>query len=579
MKLLYVWIKEYRNIKELGFNFSSEFEIKLNNNKIEVKKRPDYVKNFFGACITEVTAIIGKNGTGKSNIIDFICTSLIKGKRNTISNARYLYIFEEDGELYYYNKLKNSIIDLQFINQDTFETLKVIQLNETSQNWDCIFYSNIADGRKLQFAGNTVINLSYEENLKNQANKIKYLSYIHNKIKDPKGNYITALEEQIDFKNISFRLSFDNQTSNNNINIDLIKDRYKTAYSAKDTVNKFSYFMTAALLEFLFKYYTNGNFISNAFKKLIDDIETTQTTDGKVAEKIATLKEKVSITLKECIIENSPSLPMNINDFAALIDLLSKLQNREYDESKYLSEYSDKYFQIKFSEGLLQLLMEYSSIFNYTEMILHDWNKLSSGMKAYLNLFSNLYSHINDIEKQNILICIDEGDLYFHPEMQRNFLNDILEFLCFQFKDKNVQVILTSHSPFLVSDLPNENLILVKIAKEDSSLSIEKGDYKTPSFASNIYQLFNNQFFLENGTMGEFAKKKLNELLLIIKKDTIPNEDIIIYQKISGKIGDEVIRLKMEELLIAQTSKINNTGNEFLKSWYFQKYKELGGVL
>lgn len=576
MKLLYVWVEEFRNIKELGFNFSSEYKVQLNETKLEISKRLLYVNNFFGSCISDVTAIIGKNGTGKSNIIDFICTTLIKGRRNEIKEGHYVYLFEENGKFYSYERSGKSSNQFQFIDIDTNIPIEVSILKDPSIDWNCIFYSNVADGRKLKFKGNEVINLSHEENQKNQANKIKYLSYLYNKIINSNDSHISPLEEDIRFENLTFRLSFDFFEKSGNIEYELIRDRYKTAYNAKDSVSRFSYYMTATLLEYLYQYYVTNGICINAFEKLFRSLKRKKTKEGFKAENIVTLKKKVSKFFKECIEDETISnFPVNIDDFKALIELLNKLDTEAYNVPADTVEYSDKFFRIQFSEGLLKLLMEYSSIFNYNKMIVHDWDRLSSGMKAYLNLFANIYSHIDDIINENLIICIDEGDLYFHPEMQRNFLNDILQFICNQFKDKNIQIILSSHSPFLVADLPNENLILLDNRNNDNRLIIKEANANSQSFASNIYKLYNNQFFLEKGTMGEFAKNKLNEILQILNKDKITDNEIILYQKIASKIGDEVLRLKVEELLLKQTFKINKSGKEFLKNWHLQRYKEL----
>ena len=70
MELVYLWVENYKNIHRQGFNFSPRFRCSYNKekNELTIKENEDYIENFFGENIS-VTAIVGKNGSGKSSVI------------------------------------------------------------------------------------------------------------------------------------------------------------------------------------------------------------------------------------------------------------------------------------------------------------------------------------------------------------------------------------------------------------------------------------------------------------------------------------------------------------------------------
>lgn len=159
---------------------------------------------------------------------------------------------------------------------------------------------------------------------------------------------------------------------------------------------------------------------------------------------------------------------------------------------------------------------------------------------------------------------IDELDLYFHPEWQRKYLSILLEFIPQIFIDKKVQLLLSTHSPFITSDLPTQNIrFLEKRITEGKEVYeycsfIERTDQNT--FGANIYTLLADSFYMENGFAGEFAQRKINQLLddlSQVRNDSSPikNWDELFF-KIS-MIGEPVIKEKLLELYNNQNQMIS----------------------
>ena len=88
MRLLYAWISKYRNIKEecrISFAHDHTINFDQKSKYLNIGKLDTYgVDNFFGDNISSLSALIGKNSTGKSNIIELICTVFYTGKRNLL---------------------------------------------------------------------------------------------------------------------------------------------------------------------------------------------------------------------------------------------------------------------------------------------------------------------------------------------------------------------------------------------------------------------------------------------------------------------------------------------------------------
>ncbi|ATP55721.1 hypothetical protein CPT03_04190 [Pedobacter ginsengisoli] len=152
------------------------------------------------------------------------------------------------------------------------------------------------------------------------------------------------------------------------------------------------------------------------------------------------------------------------------------------------------------------------------------FNELSSGEKQQVFSINTIAYHIYNIasvmyEKDtfkynNINIVFDEVELYFHPEMQRTYISNLLyRISTLQLDDNihNINILFITHSPFILSDIPSSNILRLDIDSETKrAIPIDSGEQ---TFGANIHDLLANDFFLENGFMGEFSKNKINEII------------------------------------------------------------------
>ena len=151
----------------------------------------------------------------------------------------------------------------------------------------------------------------------------------------------------------------------------------------------------------------------------------------------------------------------------------------------------------------------YQSNKNHDDYI--SYRFLSSGEKQLLNNIGALIYHLRNLDSvekdsfqyETINVFLEEIELYFHPEYQRMLVKMLLEKLyAIQFKlIKRVNITFVTHSPFILSDVPKNNVLLL-----EKGLPIEEKKKKElTTFGANIYDMLKTGFFLKE-PVGDFAK-------------------------------------------------------------------------
>lgn len=157
------------------------------------------------------------------------------------------------------------------------------------------------------------------------------------------------------------------------------------------------------------------------------------------------------------------------------------------------------------------------------------FDSLSSGERQLINVTSSIVYHLKNIDSIDnsnehyelfsynyINIVLDEIELYFHPDYQRQFISRLL-FLLNEVHFSNIKslnILMITHSPFILSDIPKNNVMFLEKGKQSYPMSEN-------TFGANIHTLLQHGFFLNSVPIGEFAKNKINDLF-----DTLHNFDL-----------------------------------------------------
>jgi ABC-type dipeptide/oligopeptide/nickel transport system ATPase component len=457
MELVYLWVEEYKNIRNQGFNFSPRFECEFKDGNLTICdkkekecKNNEYLENFFGDNIN-VTAIVGKNGSGKSSIIELLL-EIITFNKNI--ETKYILIFD--------NNYFTNIETISCLN-DNFRPIKKIQFFSILIDYgiDSLKNDNFRSDKHYIFENNK--NYIFEPNkfsqnkaninidIDNEKNRKRIIA--HQKkllgIKDiQKLIFIpTTVILRIDAR----RVFFNNEK----------KDNYKGNYF-KNKTN-----LEKSILE-LNEKYKNSSYANDDEKKKSENVKSFL----EKLSKVYTYSANHCLDMNQTDnIKKQYGIRINFNHLdASLLNLIGDLP---------------RYFLIDF-------LLDNGS--NYSD--------LSTGEKQYQKIVYIIIDYISQSNKDNFLILIDEVELYLHPDWQKKFIQTLIKTL--ELLGKKYHLILTSHSPFILSDIPKENVIFLKKGKEVYP--------KIETFGANIHTLLSNGFFMNDGLMGEFAKNKINEI-------------------------------------------------------------------
>ena len=129
-----------------------------------------------------------------------------------------------------------------------------------------------------------------------------------------------------------------------------------------------------------------------------------------------------------------------------------------------------------------------------------------------------------------------------HPNWQRGYIKYYINFLEKNFKNKNFHLIFVSHSPFILSDLPKENVIFLKNGKQVNP--------NINTFGANIHTLLSHGFFMDGGLMGEFAKDKIDEIIKLLNSpNKLTVKEIQNCENIISIMGEPIIKNQLRRML------------------------------
>ena len=220
----------------------------------------------------------------------------------------------------------------------------------------------------------------------------------------------------------------------------------------------------------------------------------------------------------------------------------------EYRYREYTGEYQFHYWE---EEELMPCPSDrFEIVFVTKEGKCVDEYTLSSGEQQMISVLTaviyhlyNLKSLFGDAPKDddkvrypNVNIIFEEAELYFHPKYQTLFIDALLKAikgLELDNKITAINLIFVTHSPFLLSDIPDGNILYMKYGAPESR--------KKRTFCANVYDLLADSFFMSK-FVGEFAYNKIGHILEDLENKRNLGDRAVSLRKDIELIGDDFIR-------------------------------------
>lgn len=180
-------------------------------------------------------------------------------------------------------------------------------------------------------------------------------------------------------------------------------------------------------------------------------------------------------------------------------------------------------------------------------------NQLSSGERQFIYTTSTLVYHAMNLKSvpeetrisyKNICMVLDEIEICFNPEYQRTFVSKFVELMKRTriTESFGVNVIVVTHSPFVLSDMPQGNIMYLKKGHQMSGDEL-KAEGITNPFCANINDILHQSFFLEKGFVGEFARQRVLSLVEYLKgKENRGGWTPEIAKSFINEVGEPLVR-------------------------------------
>lgn len=602
MKLIYCYIEHFRNIENQDVSLSDEFDCRYRDSKIFIEKREknplmDYI--YDNGFMSNLRIIVGKTGSGKTNFLQLIGMDWWN-RKSTADGDAYLLLYKMHNENDFFveevglgNKTRAYCFTYDF---DKHEILKYIPA--ACDDHEDTYIINAFD--RYAFASCPYDNVRQEQMFdNNQFIPRKITQYGKSSVSmecEFLKEYLSHFSEKSIKRRVSFVIGWKNWQNKIQSDLDekLIKREYWTykdraeeqrdknfrngqynkpiEYDKKSTPKSrfihdlmvdFAIYLRkwAELVEYEFpeKYYPYTGIV---YDLGIEDPR--ELPDGKkmgILKRIDWLCQYIDYHTDE--ITSNRGLVWQIgSDIRDLFHLLGKMDDKYFTDTEFSIPVMDIDVNGKtVMRDVFERMEQYrpDQIGVFTECLLpYHWSYVSSGEYQYAKIWGVLEEYgvrvkmmtqgqkYSEAIQPNLILLLDEPENYMHPEMCRTFIRNLNVLLSKRNPNTELQVLISTHSPFMLSDVMASQVIKMDYDENGKCVISES---KKPYYAANIHSIMADGFFLEY-TIGEQARIFLEDKFKLLQRLTCMNrnlsssekEELTMIRSLIPNIGDALIR-------------------------------------
>ena len=545
MKLIALVIKQYDELfKEQIFNFSDEYKVNFNfeTNELKIDKNSDYIENFYGESIYNISPIVGINGIGKTTVLNII-SGYSPGKREQDSDNQYFFLFEigkqEDRVRFKLSYNNLSVANLPAYRERTFYRNQDGSFDCDPEGYDVtrnILYVNLpSKGKGGVIESRTTLN---QEGL---------AMFIH--------SYLWLSDRKIISSVLSCSLDispYGLKDYSNSIPIGIkaigfliYKSIHNIFYEEDEFIKKL---LSESLLSKCEKYLKEdvSDYENYGFNLLLEIVKELDKNEVK-AETRKIRKEYVeSIISIVKVFRKFRYVSTKIEDDSEYILLKYSNNNRRLFE-----DLNDRLLQYTKLKGLMRdLCYDLNKSFNNYNLIKETPNyHMSTGEGNLIEIFSQLYTYLSMHEEssEDIILLVDELESGMHLEWSRRLIkiliDNLSEILEDEGKGRKIQLIFTTHSPYMLSDIKPGNVIMIE---KNQETGYSEGKVLQNTFAKNIQEIMKEN--LIDNIYGDFALAKINSMIERLNGEEEQEENEEELLKEIHLISEPILRNKLLEI-------------------------------
>lgn len=543
MKLIALVIKQYNKLfKEQIFNFSYEYKVDFNfeTNELKIDKNLDYIENFYGESIYNISPIVGINGTGKTTILNLIGTYSPENYKQDPDN-QYFFLFElgkQEDQVRFKLSSNNLFVDtdgdqnrsFNYILEDNYEPhKKILYVNLLNKGGGTIGYRTTLNQEVLAMFIHSYLWLSDRKIISSVLSCSLEIEYYG--LKD----YSDSIPRGINA--IGFLI-------------------YKSIHNIFDEEYEFiKKCLSESLLSKCEKYLKEDvfDYEKSGFNLLLDIVKELDQNEVKEEEnKLKDETRKVKKDYVESIID-IVNIFREIRENGSLIDNKSSSILLKYSHTNRIlfEDLNNRLVQHTKSKELMRnLCYRLNENFNNYYLLKETPNyHMSTGEGNLIEIFSQLYTYLSMHEEsyEDIILLVDELETGMHLEWSRRLIkiliDNLSEILEDEGKGREIQLIFTTHSPYMLSDIKPGNVIMIE---KNQEMGYSEGKVLQNTFAKNIQEIMKEN--LIDNIYGDFALAKINSMIerLNGEEEQEGNEEELL--KEIHLISEPILRNKLLEM-------------------------------